>query len=91
MPRRGVVYTLAPSYQNINILWAGTDDGLIHITKDGGKTWKNITPPSITAWSKISMIEASKFDEQTAYVAVNRIRCDDMHAYIYKTTDGGAS
>ena len=91
MPRRGVVYTLAPSYQNINILWAGTDDGLIHITKDGGKTWKNITPPAITAWSKISMIEASKFDEQTAYVAVNRIRCDDMHAYIYKTTDGGAS
>lgn len=91
MPRRGVVYTIAPSYQNINILWAGTDDGLIHITKDGGKTWKNITPPAITAWSKISMIEASQFDEQTAYVAVNRIRCDDMHAYIYKTTDGGAS
>ncbi|MFZ9215264.1 MAG: hypothetical protein ACO21S_08820, partial [Sediminibacterium sp.] len=91
MPRRGVVYTLAPSYQNINVLWAGTDDGLIHITKDGGKTWKNITPPAITAWSKISMIEASRFDEQTAYVAVNRIRCDDLQAYIYKTTDGGAS
>ncbi|MEY3738293.1 MAG: hypothetical protein RL544_1071, partial [Bacteroidota bacterium] len=91
MPRRGVVYALAPSYQDINIIWAGTDDGLIHITKDGGKTWKNITPPEITAWNKISMIEASRFDAQTAYVAVNKIRCDDMNAYIYKTTDGGNS
>jgi len=91
MPRRGVVYALAPSYQDINIIWAGTDDGLIHITKDGGKTWKNITPPEITAWNKISMIEASRFDVQTAYVAINKIRCDDMNAYIYKTTDGGNS
>ena len=89
MKRRGVVYTLAPSYKNINTLWAGTDDGLIHITKDGGKTWKNITPASITSWSKVSMIDASRFDDNTAYVAVNRIRCDDMGAHIYKTTDGG--
>ena len=91
MPRRGVVYTLAPSYQDINILWAGTDDGLIHITKDGGKHWKNITPTAITSWSKVSMIDASRFDANTAYVAVNRIRCDDGAAYIYKTTDGGIS
>ena len=91
MPRRGVVYTLAPSYQDINILWAGTDDGLIHITKDGGKHWKNITPTAITSWSKISMIDASRFDANTAFVAVNRIRCDDQAAYIYKTTDGGVS
>lgn len=91
MLRRGVVYTLAPSYQDINILWAGTDDGLIHITKDGGKHWKNITPSAITSWSKVSMIDASRFDANTAYVAVNRIRCDDQAAYIYKTTDGGMS
>ena len=89
MRQRGVVYTLAPSYQDLNVLWAGTDDGLIHITKDGGKNWKNITPASITSWSKISMIDASRFDLNTAYVAVNRIRVDDMTPHIYKTTDGG--
>ena len=89
MRQRGVVYSLAPSYQDLNVLWAGTDDGLIHITKDGGKHWKNITPPSITSWSKISMIDASRFDVNTAYVAVNRIRVDDMSPHIYKTTDGG--
>jgi photosystem II stability/assembly factor-like uncharacterized protein len=89
MRQRGVVYTLAPSYQDLNVLWAGTDDGLIHITKDGGKNWKNITPTSITSWSKISMIDASRFDVNTAYVAVNRIRVDDMTPHIYKTTDGG--
>ena len=91
MPRRGVVYSLAPSYQDINTLWAGTDDGYIHITKDGGKHWKNITPSAITSWSKISMIDASRFDNNTAYVAVNRIRCDDMTPHIYKTTDGGTT
>ena len=89
MRQRGVVYSLAPSYQDLNVLWAGTDDGLIHITKDGGKHWKNITPAAITSWSKISMIDASRFDNNTAYVAVNRIRCDDMTPHIYKTTDGG--
>ena len=91
MKRRGVVYTLAPSYKNINTLWAGTDDGLIHITRDGGKTWKNITPPEITSWSKVSLIDASRYDDNTAYVAVNRIRCDDQAPYIFKTTDGGAT
>jgi len=73
MARRGVVYTVAPSYQDINTIWAGTDDGLIHITKDGGKHWKNITPSTLTSWSKVSMIDASRFDNNTAYVAVNRI------------------
>jgi photosystem II stability/assembly factor-like uncharacterized protein len=91
MKRRGVVYTLAPSYKNINTLWAGTDDGLIHITRDGGQHWKNITPTEITSWSKVSLIDASRFDDNTAYVAVNRIRCDDQAPYIYKTTDGGAT
>jgi hypothetical protein len=89
MPRRGVIYTVAPSPKDINTIWAGTDDGLIQVTRDGGKTWKNVTPPEITSWSKLSMMDASHFDVNTAYAAVNRIRLDDMHPHIYKTTDGG--
>ncbi len=91
MPRRGVVYTVAPSFKDINTIWAGTDDGYIQVTRDGGKTWKNVTPPEITSWSKVSLMEASHTDVNTAYAAVNRIRCDDMHPYIYKTTNGGKS
>ena len=91
MPRRGVIYTVAPSPININTIWAGTDDGLIHITKDGGKTWKNVTPGEITSWSKISLMDAGHFDVNTVYAAVNRIRCDDMQPYIYKTNDGGTT
>lgn len=89
MPRRGVIYTIAPSYQDIKTIWCGTDDGLIHVTRDGGKTWKNVTPASITSWSKISLMGAGHFDVNTAYAAVNRIRLDDMHPHIYKTHDGG--
>jgi photosystem II stability/assembly factor-like uncharacterized protein len=91
MARRGVIYTVAPSFKDINTIWVGTDDGLIHITRDGGKTWKNVTPPEITSWSKVSLMEASHTDVNTAYAAVNRIRVDDMHPHIYKTTDGGKS
>ncbi len=89
MPRRGVIYTVAPSPKDINTIWCGTDDGLIHLTKDGGKNWRNITPPSISSWSKISLMDASHFDVNTAYAAVNRIRLDDMHPHIYKTNDAG--
>jgi len=89
MPRRGVIYTVAPSYVDINTIWCGTDDGLIHVTKDGGKTWTNVTPPAITSWSKISLMDASHTNANTAYAAVNRIRCDDQRPHIYKTTDGG--
>jgi photosystem II stability/assembly factor-like uncharacterized protein len=89
MPSRGVIYTIAPSPLNINTIWAGTDDGLIHVTNDGGKIWKNVTPSEITSWSKVSIMDASHFDINTAYAAINRIRCDDMHPYIYKTNDGG--
>ena len=91
MPRRGVIYTVAPSYVDINTIWCGTDDGLIHVTKDGGKTWKNVTPPEITSWSKVSLMDASHTDVNTAYAAVNRIRLDDMRPHIYKTKDGGKS
>ncbi|OYU57354.1 MAG: glycoside hydrolase [Chitinophagaceae bacterium BSSC1] len=89
MPRRGVIYTIAPSYKDINTIWAGTDDGYIQVTRDGGKSWKNVTPPEITSWSKVSLMDASHFDANTVYAAVNRIRCDDMHPYAYKTNDGG--
>jgi photosystem II stability/assembly factor-like uncharacterized protein len=89
MPRRGVIYTVAPSYKDINTIWAGTDDGYIQLTRDGGKTWKNMTPPEIKSWSKISLMDAGHFDNNTVYAAVNRIRCDDMHPYVYKTNDGG--
>ncbi len=89
MPRRGVIYTVAPSYVDINTIWCGTDDGLIHVTHDGGKTWMNVTPPQITSWSKVSLMDASHTDKNTAYAAVNKIRLDDMKPHIYKTTDGG--
>lgn len=89
MPRRGVIYSIAPSYIDSNTIWAGTDDGLIHITKNGGKTWTNVTPPAVTSWSKVSLMDASHTDANTAYAAVNRIRLDDMKPHIYKTTDAG--
>lgn len=89
MPRRGVIYTVAPSYVDINTIWCGTDDGLIHVTKDGGKTWTNVTPPAITSWSKVSLMDASHTNANTAYAAVNRIRCDDQRPHIYRTMDGG--
>ncbi|MEZ4901653.1 MAG: glycoside hydrolase, partial [Spirosomataceae bacterium] len=89
MPRRGVIYTVAPSFKNLNTIWAGTDDGLMHLTRDGGKTWKDITPAAITAWSKVSLMEAGHFDDNTCYAAINRIRCDDLRPHIYRTHDGG--
>ncbi len=89
--QRGVIYTIAPSFQDINRIWVGTDDGLIHLTTDGGKNWKDITPPQITAWQKISIIEAGHFAADTAYAAVNALRLDDNRPHIYRTHDGGKS
>jgi len=87
--QRGVIYTIAPSFQDINRIWAGTDDGLIHLTTNGGKTWTDITPKQVTAWQKISIMEASHFDVNTAYAAVNTLRLDDNRPHIYRTRDGG--
>ncbi len=88
---RGVIYSIAPSPKDANLIWAGTDDGLIHVTRDGGKTWQNVTPPELTPWSKVAQMDASHFDTPTAYAAVNRFRLDDLHPYIYRTHDGGKS
>jgi photosystem II stability/assembly factor-like uncharacterized protein len=87
--RRGVIYSVAASYKTAQTLWAGTDDGLVWITRDGGANWSNITPPGVTPWSKIAQIDASRFDDDTAYVAVNRMRIDDMKSYAFRTHDGG--
>jgi hypothetical protein len=89
MPQRGVIYTIALSPLDSNIIWVGTDDGLIHTTHDGGKKWENVTPPSLNSWSKISLMDASHTDKKTAYAAVNRIRLDDQHPHIFRTRDGG--
>ena len=87
--RRGVIYTVAPSYVDINRIWAGTDDGLIHTTADGGAHWTDVTPPALVPWAKVSLIDAGRFDAMTAYAAVNTIRLDDMRPHIYRTHDGG--
>ena len=87
--RRGVIYTVAPSPLDANRIWCGTDDGLIHLTTDGGKTWNNVTPPNISAWQKISLIEAGHFDANTAYAAINTLRMDDLRPHIFATHDSG--
>ncbi len=89
--RRGAIYSVAASFKSANVLWAGTDDGLVWTTHDGGKNWKNITPPAMTPWSKVTQISASRFDDATAYVSVSRFRIDDLKPYIYRTHDGGAT
>jgi hypothetical protein len=85
----GVIYTVAPSPLQDGLIWVGTDDGLIQITEDGGKRWRNVTPPGLLPWSKISLIDASPFDPGTAYAAVDRHRLDDFAPYIYVTRDFG--
>jgi len=87
----GVVFTIAPSALDRDTIWAGSDTGLIHITRDGGKTWRNVTPAGLTAWSKISFIEASHFDPAVAYAAVDRSRLDDQTPSLYRTRDYGAT
>jgi photosystem II stability/assembly factor-like uncharacterized protein len=86
---RGVIYSIAPSPREQNIIWVGTDDGLIHVTADAGKNWQNVTPPDLTAWSKVAQLDASHFDKDSVYAAVNRFRLDDLHPYIYRTHDAG--
>ena len=88
---KGVVYTIAPSYVNERWIWAGSDDGLIHVTRNGGGSWQDVTPPSLRAmpWGKVSIIDAGRFDSLTAYAAVNSFRLDDLRPHLYATHDGG--
>lgn len=87
--QRGVIYTVAPSAIDSQLIWAGTDDGLIHRTQDGGKTWSEVTPPTLKAWAKVSLIEASRFDRKKAYAAINTLRLDQLHPVILRTSDDG--
>jgi len=89
--RKGVVYTIAPSPLSNDDIWAGADDGLVWRTRDGGKTWSDVTPAGLAAWSKIGGIEPSHFDANVAYVAIDRHRLDDFAPYIWRTRDGGKS
>ena len=85
------VFTIAESPRTAGVIWAGSDDGLVHITRDGGRTWKNVTPRGLPEWARISMIDASNFATGTAYLAANRYQLDDMKPYLYKTSDYGAT
>jgi photosystem II stability/assembly factor-like uncharacterized protein len=85
----GVIYTIGPSYRDINRIWIGTDDGIIQTTADGGLHWTNVTPPQMTPFMKVFMIDPGRFDALTAYAAVNTLRIDDMRPHIYRTHDGG--
>jgi photosystem II stability/assembly factor-like uncharacterized protein len=85
----GVVYSIAPSPLVSGEIWAGSDTGPIHLSRDGGKTWANVSPPGLSDWSKITHIEASHFQDGTAYAAVDRHRLDDYKPYLYRTRDYG--
>ena len=87
----GVVSTIAPSNLNADLIWAGSNTGLIHVTRDAGKTWKDVTPKGLSDWSRVSLIEASHVDAAEAYAAVDRHRLDDQQPYLYRTRDYGAT
>jgi len=88
-PHRGVIYAIAPSPRDGQLLWVGTDDGLVWRSADGGAHWTDATPSELTPWSKVAGIEASPFDAGTAYVAVDRHRLEDRQPHLYRTRDGG--
>ncbi len=85
------IFAIAESPLARGMIWVGTDDGLIQLTRDGGASWMNVTPRDMPPWSTISMIEPSRYDANTAYVAVDRHRLDDIRPYVFETHDGGKS
>ena len=84
-----VIYTIGPSYTDVNRIWIGTDDGVIQTTADGGLHWKNVTPAQIGSYWKVFMIEPGRFDPLTAYAAVNTLRIDDQNPHLFRTHDAG--
>jgi len=89
--QRGVIYSIGPSYVDVNRLWIGTDDGVIKTTTDGGATWKDVSPPQLKPWMKVFNMDAGHFDAKTLYAAVNTLRLDDMRPHLFRTHDGGTS
>ncbi|MEI6739411.1 MAG: glycosyl hydrolase [Gemmatimonadaceae bacterium] len=89
----GTVFAIAESPVTKGVIWAGSDDGLVHVSRNGGGSWTNVTPPLLKEreWARISIIEASHFDAGTAYVAANRFQMDDQQPYLFRTTDYGAT
>src|SRR5271170_190450 len=85
----GTLATVAPSYLDKDVIWVGSDTGIISLTRDGGKTWSNVTPAGMQTWGRVSQIDPSHFDPGTAYVSVERHRMDDQAPYIYRTRDYG--
>ena len=85
----GTVFSIAPSFQDENTIWTGSDDGMVYITRNGGKSWDNITPKGMPEFSRISMIDASTHEAGTAYLAAKRYQLDDRKPYIYRTHDFG--
>ncbi len=85
----GSVTALAPSPLDVNVLWAGTGDGQIQVTTNGGAKWTNVTPPAMKAWTRIFNMDAGHFDTKTAYAAANTLRLDDMNPHLWRTHDGG--
>ncbi|HEY8794360.1 MAG TPA: hypothetical protein VIM15_05385 [Gemmatimonadaceae bacterium] len=88
---QGAITALSPSSRQVGIIWAGTDDGNIQVTVDGGAKWSNVTPPQIKPWTRIFNIESGHFDDRTAYAAANTLRLDDMTPHLWRTHDGGKS
>jgi photosystem II stability/assembly factor-like uncharacterized protein len=85
----GVIFSVAPGRRDARVIWTGSDDGLVHLTRDGGKTWTNVTPSEMPAFGRVSQIDASAFESGTAYVSVRRPLLDDLSPYIFRTTDFG--
>ncbi|MGA3235006.1 MAG: glycosyl hydrolase [Bryobacteraceae bacterium] len=83
------IFTFTESPVTKGLIWAGTDDGLVQLTRDGGKHWDNVTPKGFPEWSQVNSIDASSFDAGTAYVAVTAYKLDDFHPYLFKTADYG--
>ena len=85
----GTVTAIAPSPLDVNVVWAGTGDGVVQVTANGGAKWTNVTPPALKAWTRIFNMDAGHFDTQTAYIAANTLRLDDLNPHFWRTHDGG--